>query len=450
MTTNKINNCSKIMFAATGSGKGKTTIVSGLLWLFKEKGFELHSFKCGPDYIDPKYHEVVLGLPSTNLDSYFCKKDLLRASFSDEAGPFNIIEACMGLYDGLGVTSDCSSYQVAKDLACPVILIVDAAGKAFSMVAEISGFLSQDKAHLIKGVFLNRISSGFYEKIKPVIEEKCGIDVVGYLPKCQDIELKSRHLGLMTVEENNGLEKIAAVGNILSETSDMDKVCEIAAGCPDIPLQKDAFYRLSEYVNPFNKNHTIAIAKDEAFWFYYKDNIKYLELAGASIIYFSPLHDRAIPENIDGIYIGGGYPENYLEALESNVTMKNSIREFAESGGHIFAECGGFMYLCNGILDAAGHIHNMVGLFDDVAENKGKLVRFGYVDLSFEKETIKGHEFHHFDLSDPGAEAAVTKASSGTSYGAFRRYKNVLAGFPHLYFFSNPEFIIDFFEENLI
>ncbi len=444
MKTSNTKTNKRIMFAATGSGRGKTTIVSSLLSLMKDRGQYIHSFKCGPDYIDTKYHEAVLGIPSTNLDPFFCQDHLLTASFYNAAGSFNVIEACMGLFDGLGVGSSCSSYQVAQTLQCPIVLILDCSGMAYSIIAEIKGFLSLDSDCLIKGVFLNRISSGFYEKIKPVIEEECGVRVVGYLPKMADIELKSRHLGLMSVAENDGINKIRAVTATLDKTLDVDSIFDIAAG------QTISHKELDSYVIPFKSKKKIAIAYDEAFWFYYKDNIKLLEEAGADIVYFSPLRDKNLPDDIDGIYIGGGYPENYLKDLSQNLSMINAISSFAESGGHIFAECGGFMYLCKGIMDRSGGIYNMTGLFDDVAENKGKLVRFGYVDISLEGESIKGHEFHHFDVADPGDEAIVTKASTGTSYGAFRRYKNVLAGFPHLYFFSNPGFIIRFFVENHI
>ncbi len=444
MKTSNTKTNKRIMFAATGSGRGKTTIVSSLLSLMKDRGQNIHSFKCGPDYIDTKYHEAVLGIPSTNLDPFFCQDHLLAASFYNAAGSLNVIEACMGLFDGLGVSSSCSSYQVAQTLQCPIVLILDCSGMAYSIIAEIKGFLSLDSDCLIKGVFLNRISSGFYEKIKPVIEEECGVRVVGYLPKMADIELKSRHLGLMSVAENDGTNKIRAVTDTLDKTLDVDSILAIAAG------QTISHKELDSYVIPFKSKKKIAIAYDEAFWFYYKDNIKLLEEAGADIVYFSPLRDKNLPDDIDGIYIGGGYPENFLKDLSQNLSMINAIASFAESGGHIFAECGGFMYLCKGIMDRSGGLYNMTGLFDDVAENKGKLVRFGYVDISLEGESIKGHEFHHFDVADPGDEAIVTKASTGTSYGAFRRYKNVLAGFPHLYFFSNPGFIIRFFVENHI
>ncbi len=444
MKTSNTKTNKRIMFAATGSGRGKTTIVSSLLSLMKDRGQNIHSFKCGPDYIDPKYHEAVLGISSTNLDPFFCQDHLLAASFYNAAGSLNVIEACMGLFDGLGVSSSYSSYQVAQTLQCPIVLILDCSGMAYSIIAEIKGFLSLDSDCLIKGVFLNRISSGFYEKIKPVIEEECGVRVVGYLPKMADIELKSRHLGLMSVAENDGINKIRAVADTLDKTLDVDSIFAIAAG------QTISHKELDSYVIPFKSKKKIAIAYDEAFWFYYKDNIKLLEEAGADIVYFSPLRDKNLPDDIDGIYIGGGYPENFLKDLSQNLSMINAIASFAESGGHIFAECGGFMYLCKGITDRSGGLYNMTGLFDDVAENKGKLVRFGYVDISLEGESIKGHEFHHFDVADPGDEAIVTKASTGTSYGAFRRYKNVLAGFPHLYFFSNPGFIIRFFVENHI
>ena len=418
----------RIMLAATGSGCGKTTITTGILYLLKQAGLSPHAFKCGPDYIDPMYHEAALSVPSKNLDPYFCNDELLVASFAEGAGSINVIEGCMGLYDGLGVSSECSAYSVAEALQAPIILVVEARGRGYSLIAEIMGFLRLDTAGLIRGIFLNRISKGYYEKLAPVIQAETGLQVVGFLPAMSEISLESRHLGLKSTAENDAAEKIEVIAQALQETLNMDTLLTIAGRAARLKVARP----LRDFVNWNLAGQTIAVARDEAFNFYYRDNVLALEYAGVDVKYFSPIRDSALPTGTTGIYIGGGYPELHLDELEKNTAMRSAIREFAESGGHIFAECGGFMYLQERIEG-----HEMVGIFPGQASNTGHLVRFGYIEAEYDGHVLKGHEFHHYDVTEPGQEMAIKKASTGQCYRAYCRYKNCLAGFPHFYFMSS-------------
>ena len=425
-------NIPRVLISATGSGKGKTTVTTALLSLVKERNIDVHAAKCGPDYIDPMYHESVLGVPSINLDPYFCDNEMLRACFVNAAGDMNIIEGCMGLYDGLGTTSEKSPYEVAEALSAPIILIVDAYQKGYSIIPEISGFLNFDNSSLIKGIILNRISESYYEKIAKTIENETGVQVLGYMPKINEELFESRYLGLKSVEENKASEKIKKICEILKDTIDLDKVINIADGAKSLGFEK----YIESYDYPDLNGMTIGIAKDAAFNFYYRDNIKALELSGAEVVYFSPLKDKYLPEDLDGLYLGGGYPELYAEQLSSNRIMLKDIKDFIEKGKPVFAECGGFMYLQKSIENIP-----MVGVFSDDTVNKGKLVRFGYVEAKYGDLIIRGHEFHHFDVNDTGNEMEITKASTGMKYKAFLRYKNCLAGFPHLYFMSQPKIL---------
>lgn len=446
---NKIH-APRLMVAATGSGKGKTTLTTSLLYLLKKQCSDIHSFKCGPDYIDPMYHESVLGIESGNLDPFFCNGELLKASFADGHGRLNIIEGCMGLFDGLGVTSECSPYSVASTLDCPIILVVDAHGKGYSILAEIQGFLNYDINKLIKGVFLNQVSDAYFEKLKSAIEKELNISVVGHLPRLSGEELESRHLGLKSVKENEAVSKIQRTVEALQERIDLKNILELAEETTDIHVDRE----LADFADDFwrklsidLKDKRVAIAKDDAFSFYYRDNIRSIELAGGKVVYFSPLEDDKLPLNIDFVYLGGGYPELYADRLSNNNTMRQSIKEYIDAGGMTFAECGGFMYLNKSIEDKP-----MVGIFSSNAENKKRLVRFGYVTISMpasmlvshamiaqttDKEyfiTLKGHEFHHYDVDNPGDVCQIMKASTGDTYKAFAKYKNCLAGFPHVYF----------------
>lgn len=445
----KLINQNRIMISATGSSVGKTTITIGLLLALKEKGIKLHAFKSGPDYIDPMYHRSVLGVNSKNLDPFFCDKDMLRASFLDcaenDQNGLNIIEGAMGLYDGIGTTSTASSYETASALNCPIIVVVNSRGVGYSVIPIIKGFLSEDNNKLIKGIILNNISKQYYEKIKIEIENKCNIPVVGFLPVNNDISLKSRHLGLMSPMENDINEKLIICKNLVLENFDLNKILEISSSADSVRAEM----LLSDYINDSLKkackkpllirsecgaeeSFVIAVAKDEAFSFYYEDNLKALKMLGAKIVYFSPLNDKKLPENTSGIIIGGGYPELYEDKLKENIALTNELKSSIERGIPVLAECGGFMYL----------FYN--GIFEGEVTYEGKSVRFGYINILNEKYNLKGHEFHHYDVSNKGEYFDINPANGKAPYKAVISYKNVLAGFPHLYYFSDISFVRDF------
>ena len=439
---------SRVMIAAPKSGSGKTSITCGLLSALKGRGMKPVSYKCGPDYIDPMFHKTVLGIPSKNLDTFFTdEKTTINLMLDDrQEDEFALIEGVMGLYDGLGgVREEGSSYHLAKVTKTPIILVVDAKGMGKSLLALISGFLSYDKEKLIKGVILNRMSKGYYDTIAPLIEEELGIKVIGYVPDKMDFELGSRHLGLILPDEIDGIAtKLNEIGNELEATLDIDKLIEIGQTACDIPCDKAT---QSLEVSSGNQKPVIAVAYDQAFCFYYEDNINLFRKFGAEIKYFSPLKDKNLPEGTSAILLGGGYPENYLEELSSNSNMLEAIRSANKEGLPIIAECGGFMYLHESITNKDGKEYKMAGILPGGCVYKNKLVRFGYIELNstkasswISKESIKGHEFHYFDCDNNGDDFLAVKPVTGKTYSCIINKDNVFAGFPHLYYPSNPAF----------
>ena len=429
-----------VMIAATGSGSGKTTFATGLMNILKDRN--VHAFKCGPDYIDPMFHKEVLGIPSTNLDSFFCDKEQLKAVFYDNAGDINIIEAAMGLYDGIGVTKKTSAYETATALNVPIVLLVNGYGMGYSIIPMIKGFLLEDSNRLIKGIVINRISEKYYKKIAPVIEEARGIKVYGFIPKIKDAELKSRHLGLLTPKEAEFKTKISLICSQLEDSVDIESIlkdCE-AEDINDIEeaaeLGTDLQWMIDDFFNIVS-HPKIAIAKDEAFSFIYEENIKCFERAGGRVCYFSPIHDDTIPNDCDLIVLYGGYPENYAMDLSQNRSMLSSIREANDRGVKIIAECGGFMYLLDSI-EVDGINYDMAGIIAGRAYRTKSLVRFGYVSLFSKELTIKGHEFHHYDVDGVkySDDIVLKNASSGEEYKGIVCTSNIFAGFPHLYYLS--------------
>ncbi len=456
------------MIAAPKSGSGKTMITCALLQLLKDCGKNVSSYKCGPDYIDPMFHKKVLGVPSKNLDTFFTDEKTTVQLFLDKRadGDFAVLEGVMGLYDGLGgIYEQGSSYHLAKVTQTPIILVVDAKGMGKSVLALIAGFLQYDTQHLIKGVLLNRMSKGYYDIIKPLIEKELSVKVVGYFPEQKDIRLESRHLGLVMPDELADIkEQLDELAGRLKKTIDLDMLLDIAVEAEEISDSGNAdIYNVKNIgnydQNEFSQNKAIntvniAVAMDEAFCFYYEDNLRLLEKCGAKLQYFSPLHDTKLPDNCDALLLGGGYPELYAKELSENLSMRNSIKTAFKTGLPTVAECGGFMYLhtyihniCEEDADAQNYVFGMTGALDSECHFKGKLVRFGYIELAEKhsnflppNEKIKAHEFHYYDSTDNGADCIATKPTTGRRYDCVISHDNYWLGFPHLYYPSNPHF----------
>ncbi len=461
----------RVMIAAPKSGSGKTTITCGLLQIFKEDGEDISSCKCGPDYIDPMFHRQVLGVPSRNLDTFFTGEEGTRELFLKDRreGELVVMEGVMGLYDGLGgIREEGSSYHLAKVTQTPIILVVDAKGMGRSVIPLIAGFLAYDKAHLIRGVIFNRMSAAYYEILKPLAEEELGIAVLGYFPENKDLQIASRHLGLCMPGELENLQgQIRMTAEKLRETVDIVKLLQIAEEAEplDVEMTTAAFQTKKECCEetverPGSTEDSeamrlrIAVARDEAFCFYYEENLQLLEQAGAEPVYFSPLHDNTLPENIHGLLLGGGYPELYAGQLSENDTMRTAIREAVEDGLPTVAECGGFLYLHATLTDREGHSYPMAGVLPGKCFDTGHLVRFGYIELEENSghflpsgSRIRAHEFHYYDSEDNGADCIATKPATGRNYPCIHVGENHWYGFPHLYYPSCPAFAEHFVEK---
>ena len=436
----------RIMIAAPKSGSGKTTITCALLQAFKDEGKKVVSYKCGPDYIDPMFHQKVIDVPAKNLDTFFTdaattQKLLLKNRKEDELA---IIEGVMGLYDGLGgIKEEGSSYHLAKVTKTPIILVVDAKGMGRSVIPLLAGFMAYDQEHLIKGVILNRMSKSYYEMIKPLIENELQIAVCGYFPDMKAFHVGSRHLGLMMPDEISDIKvRLKKISQELQKTVSVTSVLRIAenaAECSHVMTEPEV--RMEEGEN----RPLIAVARDEAFCFYYEDNLHLLEEYGARLTYFSPMHEQRLPDGCCGLLLGGGYPELYADKLSQNVYMRHAIRKAVENKMPLVAECGGFMYLHSMLMDKEEKQYPMTGILPAKCYDTGKLVRFGYIELEGRtghflpsKERIKGHEFHYYDSEDNGADCLAIKPVSGKSASCFVETENSFVGFPHLYYPSNP------------
>ena len=443
----------RIMIAAPQSGSGKTLITCVLLQALKEKNYHLESFKCGPDYIDPMFHKTVLGISSRNLDPFFTEDSITRMLLAkgQDSRDLAVIEGVMGLYDGLGgIREEASSYALAKATNTPILLTVNARGMGRSLLALLSGFLQYDTAHLIKGVILNQTPSSFASVLSKEIEETFHIPVVASFPVRDDVRIESRHLGLVMPYELEDIQsRLKIASQVLCENANIEQILEIAKSAPKLEydVKRDIKQKLTE------KTIRIGVARDEAFCFYYEDNLDLLKSLGAKLIFFSPLHDDTLPKDLDGILFGGGYPELYLKELEENESMRNSVKSAIENKMPSLAECGGFMYLHDTIFDSEKKPYKMAGVIHACCMKKERLVRFGYLTLNSKTdsflqkgETIRGHEFHYYDSEDNG-ECAIAKKPVGTrSWECVHAGSDHWWGFAHLSYYSNPKFAEKFAE----
>lgn len=443
-----MSNIPRFMLAAPSSGTGKTTVTLALLSALKTRGLDPVSFKCGPDYIDPMFHRAVLGIPSYNLDLFFTPAETVRGLLVEHAANHGVavIEGVMGYYDGSGTGTESSSYALACETDTPVILVVSAHGAYLSIAATINGFKNFRPDSRIAGVILNECSKHLFISMKDMLERETGLPMLGCLPRLKDCSIESRHLGLVTAAEIEGLhEKIQRLGNEAETCINLDLLMEIAASAP--PLTG----KLPSAAVEFKVRPRIAVAKDEAFCFYYEDNLNLLEKCGAALVPFSPLCDTALPDGISALYLGGGYPELYAKTLSENTAMRAHIKSAITAGLPTFAECGGYMYLLDSLEDSDGHTYPMAGAITGHGFKTSSLQRFGYITLTAQMhnllcapgESIPAHEFHYWD-STVSSGACTAKRSKGQEWPCVVATPTLFAGFPHLYFYGNPKFAENF------
>lgn len=426
------------VLAGTRSGIGKTTVSMGLMAVFED----VAPFKVGPDYIDPSFHKFITGNKSYNLDLFLMGEDGVKYSFEKHRKEISIVEGVMGLYDGLGNSLDnYSTAHLSRVLNLPVILVVDAAGKSTSIAAEILGYKNLDARVNIAGVIINKVNNEkLYEMLKEAIENYTGITCLGYLKKDENLGISSRHLGLLQADEVEDLkEKKEILKEEIRKTIDLKRIEEIAN------LEKsEKNIDIFKNIENLYQGLKVGVARDRAFSFYYEDNLELLQRMGIEIIEFSPIKDKKIPE-VDMLYFGGGYPENYLEELSNNKEFLNALKCFYESGGYIYGECGGFMYLSQGIKTLDGKNYPMAQLLDCSIKMTGRLFasRFGYVDITFDNLEGKAHEFHYSTIDEVGSDERVfkVKKSDGREWLCGYKNKNLIAGYPHLHFFKNLEIL---------
>ena len=441
----------RILFAAGASGSGKTMITCGFLQALVNRGLRPASFKCGPDYIDPMFHSRVIGTKSRNLDTFFTSGEMTRylLGVNGKDCDVAVMEGVMGYYDGVGGnTSKASAYDLADTTDTPVVLIVNSKGMSVSLAAYIKGFLEfQENSH-IKGVVFNQMSPMLYPRMKALVEETLPVRVLGYVPKVEDCTIESRHLGLVLPEEIKGLkERLFRLSEILEKTLDIDGILALAEEAGELSASENCLKEETAYGYKSPKPLRIGVAKDEAFCFFYEDNFRLLKSMGAELVWFSPVHDKLLPKNLDGLLLYGGYPELYAEMLEKNNSMRKAVKEAIKGGMPCLAECGGFLYLHEELEDMEGTPHKMAGVIEGKAYHTGKLGRFGYISLKQQKEVlgekelgeIPAHEFHYFDSPLCGEDFYAEKPGGKRGWSCIHGGKRLMAGFPHLYYYGNPE-----------
>ncbi len=468
------NNSRAIMIAAPESGAGKTSISLGLMAAFKDQGRAVQPFKVGPDYIDPGFHRHVCSRPSHNLDSWLISPSYLRYLWTHKIrdADIAIVEGVMGLYDGAGPdTNRGSSAEIAEMLDIPVLLVIDAGGMARSAAALVSGYSQFSRDINLAGVIANRVGSrGHYELVAEAVEKETGIPCVGYLPRDLPVDIPERHLGLVPAAEIERLEEsLDRLGREVSEKFQLNKImqlseeaglstkddireqdkekpaAEVRKGLKFLSYSRSSQSRSESTAGKPGRGLRIGVARDEAFSFHYQANLDLLIELGCELIEFSPLADKKLETDLDGIYLAGGFPEVFAEELSANKSFRRHLKEELNSGLVCFAECGGFMYLLAEICSEAGECQSMVGYFPGRAVMTDSLQNFGYVEVDLPGNPgLRGHEFHYSRLE--GAEGLpfrgkIKQQRRGEERQGMAVKNNVLAGYPHLHFYSNPEFL---------
>ncbi|MHB9144472.1 MAG: cobyrinate a,c-diamide synthase [Symbiobacteriia bacterium] len=469
----------RLVVAAAQSGAGKTTVATGLMAAFTSRGLRVQPYKVGPDYIDPTYHTAATGRPSRNLDSWMFGEDALRAlaARSMRDADLALIEGVMGLYDGSGATSEAgSTAQVARCLAAPVLLVLDARGMARTAVALIQGLQAFDPALRLAGVVFNNVGSeSHYQLLCEVVRTYVdGVEPVGYLPKQASIHMPERHLGLVpSYEQSQVAAYLSSLADLVSRTIDLDAVLRLARSSgplpePEVPQAPVAQSRTEPGAVPEPgaipeptailepaavpepaRPVRIGLARDEAFHFYYEDGLDVLRSLGAELVAFSPLRDGALLPDLDALYLGGGFPEVYRRELADNASLRLAVGRAIAADMPVYAECGGLMFLAEAIVDGDGLEWPMVGAIPVKARMQQRLASLGYVTavaqgetlLARPGETLTGHEFHWsvLDQRPPGWEPAylATTRRGGTRPEGFRR-RRLLASYVHVHFAAQP------------
>ncbi|MGL5699260.1 MAG: cobyrinate a,c-diamide synthase [Kluyvera sp.] len=442
------------ILAGTGSGCGKTTVTLGLLTLLQQRGLRVQPYKVGPDYLDTGWHTALCGVASRNLDSFMLPTSTLNALFSEhmQQADIAVIEGVMGLYEGYGTDPNyCSTAAMAKQLGCPVILLVDGKAVSTSIAATVMGFQHFDPSLNIAGVIVNRVNSeSHFQLLKSAITRYCGLPVLGYVPRAAGVALPERHLGLVTARESalnrQPWQDFAAT---LERTLDIERLLALTelthmpeGNLPPMPQSGAGL--------------TLALADDEAFNFYYPDNLALLARAGVEIVRFSPLHDHVLPP-CQMVWLGGGYPELHAQALAANEAMLAQLRAAHQRGVAIYAECGGLMYLGSTLQDADGRVHQMADILPGQSKMGTRLTRFGYCEAQAERQTLlaapgeilRGHEFHYSDFTPQDAAVmACRKTRDGAVLqqwqGGWQR-GNTFASYLHLHFAQRPSMLNHWF-----
>ena len=431
----------QFLLAAPRSGSGKTTMTCALLMALKRRGCAPCAFKSGPDYIDPMFHRAVLGVESRSLDLFFSAPETVRTLYAKGAAGHGaaVCEGAMGFYDGLGGVSDrASAWHLADTLGLPVLLVVEPKGQSLTLAAELNGLVNFRTSSHIAGILLNNCTARMHALLAPMLEKETGLPVLGFLPKLPEAVIGSRHLGLYTAAEVENLQqKLALLADAAEEHIDWPRLLALCEKEPPaLPARAET--------PPARVR--IAVAQDEAFCFTYAETLEAFRDAGAEVVFFSPLRDTALPENIGGLYLPGGYPELHAKELSENTSLLREIKQKIESGLPTAAECGGFLYLGQSLTDAEGQSWPMAGVLPGEAKDAGRLVRFGYAALSADSdsmlfragESFPIHEFHHWDSTANGTALAAKKPVGGAAWRCGFVNEHFYAGFPHLYWAGTP------------
>ena len=450
----------KVLIAGTGSGSGKTTVTSGLLQCLINRGLDAAAFKCGPDYIDPMFYERITGARAGNLDPFFSDEKTLRwiVSRAEERSDISVIEGVMGYYDGIGFTSEASTFSVARAVNAPVVLVINCRGMGASVGAVLKGFLDWPEItdSCIKGVIFNNMSEKLYRQAAEMAESM-GVRPLGYLPRRAALTLERRHLGLVTAGEVADIkEKMKLIASEMEKTVDIEGIIDLAAEAPALraaaPEWKKKFERqIAEDTVIMARGDArrvrIALASDDAFCFTYKENTALLQEAGCEIVPFSPLNDTGLPDGIDGVILSGGYPELHAAELAANEAMLEAVRQSRADGIPMIAECGGFMYLHETLEGADGELYRMAGVIPGRCFRTERLGRFGYITLKAleggllcpEGSELKAHEFHYWDSEHCGESFLAVKPDGSRSWKCGIMTDDMYAGFPHLFYYDSPK-----------